>query len=125
MSDQEDLRRRGDNSTEQYVSVDPDAAVSGPPDVAAPITAELATRLAPYEVTWSFHTVGGEPARELPRLAARVKASMIVVGTREPGIGARLEELLTGSVAVHLAHHQSCPVMVVPLHPKPFSEAWR
>lgn len=42
--------------------------------------------------------------------------SLISVGLAESGIGwsYRMENLLTGSVAAHLAHHQSTPVLVVP-----------
>lgn len=116
-------RRAGPEGTEQAVPIDPDAADSSAQELTARMESVLTARLGPFEVPWTFQSQAGEPARELARLAARVQASMIVVGTREPGIGARLEELLTGSIAVHLAHHQSCPVMVIPLHPKPFSEA--
>lgn len=66
---------------------------------------------------WSFVVLSGEPARALARLAESVQASVIVVGTRERGVGARLEQLLIGSVAVHLTHRQHRPVLVIPLDP--------
>lgn len=66
---------------------------------------------------WSFVTLAGEPARALARLAENVHAGVIVVGTRERGVGARLEEFLVGSVAVHLTHRQHRPVLVIPLDP--------
>jgi len=66
---------------------------------------------------WSFVTLAGDPARALGRLAESADASVIVVGTRERGLGARFEELLVGSVAVHLTHRQHRPVLVVPLAP--------
>ena len=71
------------------------------------------------EPRWSFVALAGEPARALGRLAENVHACVIVVGTRERGVGARLEEFLVGSVAVHLTHRQHRPVLVIPLDPRP------
>ena len=48
------------------------------------------------------------------RLASEVNAPMIIVGTPERGFGHRVTELLNGSVAAWLTHHQSRPVLVVP-----------
>lgn len=42
-------------------------------------------------------------------------AAVLVVGTRAPGSAAHVRELLEGSVAVHLAHHQHRPVLTVPM----------
>jgi nucleotide-binding universal stress UspA family protein len=72
-------------------------------------------------VPWSTRMLAGEPARALSALAAKLDATMIVVGTREPGLKSSLQEFLTGSVAVHLAHHQHRPVVVIPLTPAPAS----
>jgi nucleotide-binding universal stress UspA family protein len=72
-------------------------------------------------VAWSTRMLAGEPARALSALAAKLDAAMIVVGTREPGLKGSLQEFLTGSVAVHLAHHQHRPVVVIPLTPAPES----
>jgi nucleotide-binding universal stress UspA family protein len=66
-------------------------------------------------VRWSFLTLTGDPARALGQLADSANASVIVVGTREPGLGTRLEQLLVGSVAVQLTRGQHRPVVVVPL----------
>lgn len=117
------MRRARDGTPESAVLIDPDAVGPSIEYLRAQMEARLADCLVSVEIGWSFDTVAGEPARELSRLAARVHAAMIVVGTRDPGFGARLEELLTGSVAVHLAHHQPCPVLVIPLHPRPFERA--
>ena len=69
-------------------------------------------------IRWSLLTLVGEPARALARLADSADAAVIVVGTREGRVGARLEQLLLGSVAVHLTHRQARPVVVVPLAPQ-------
>ncbi len=70
------------------------------------------------EPRWSFVTLAGEPARALGRFAESVHACVIVVGTREGGVGSRLENFLVGSVAVHLTHRQHRPVLVIPLAPR-------
>lgn len=114
-----------DQWDERPVPIDPDVVDSPVQDSTSGMVGVVEKLLKPFGITWSFQARAGEPAKELSRVATSLQASMIVVGTREPGIRARFEELLTGSVAVHLAHHQSCPVMVVPLHPSPFSEARR
>lgn len=63
--------------------------------------------------------LAGEVARALARLAELVRAELIVVGTRY-GVRASVREYFSGSVAVHLAHRQPIPVVVVPLtaHPE-------
>ena len=111
-------RREG---AERVVAIDPDAGESLARQQGIRIRKVLASRLEDCPVEWRFQTLAGEPARELSRLAEHASASFIVVGTREPGLAARLEEFLSGSVALHLAHHQGRPVVVVPLHPKPFA----
>lgn len=58
--------------------------------------------------------LAGEVARAIARLAELVRAELIVVGTRS-GVRASVREYFSGSVAVHLAHRQTIPVVVVPL----------
>jgi nucleotide-binding universal stress UspA family protein len=77
---------------------------------------------------WDVELLFGDPATELGRLGERLDAVMIVVGTREAGVGrAALGEFFGGSVAVHLAHRQHRPVLVVPVHPviTPEELPWR
>lgn len=109
----------GNGGDDQSAPIDPDGAED--PDDAEGTSRSLRTSVAQKmgsaEVKWTFVTLAGEPARSLGRLAKDVKACMIVVGTRERGVGARLEKLLVGSIAVHLTHRQLCPVLVVPLAP--------
>lgn len=62
---------------------------------------------APPEVTVAVAT--GEPAEEL--VAASRDADMLVVGSRGSGGFAKL---LLGSVSSQVAHHASCPVVVIP-----------
>lgn len=65
-------------------------------------------------VRWSLRALAGGPAQELARLADRLDAPMIIVGTRDGGLGESLRELLGGSVAAQLAHGQHRPVVVIP-----------
>ena len=74
----------------------------------------IGTAVRSASLEWTLRTLAGDPARALGRLAAEVNAPMIIVGTPERGFGHRITELLNGSVAAWLTHHQSRPVMVVP-----------
>jgi len=97
--------------------IDPDGIDDDVEGISAAMAERLREALGGAGVDWSFMTLAGEPARALGRLAESTDASVIVVGTRERGLGARFEELLVGSVAVHLTHRQHRPVLVVPLAP--------
>lgn len=99
--------------------LDPDGVDDDIEGISAAIKERLREALDATGVRWSFMTLAGDPARALGRLAESEDASVIVVGTRERGLGARFEELLVGSVAVHLTHRQHRPVLVVPLAPQP------
>ncbi|WP_457946143.1 universal stress protein [Pseudarthrobacter sp. alpha12b] len=99
--------------------IDPDGIDDDIEGISASIAGHLREALGGTGIDWSFVTLAGDPARALGRLAETTDAAVIVVGTRERGLGARLEELLVGSVAVHLTHRQHRPVLVVPLAPHP------
>ncbi len=68
-------------------------------------------------VEWSLRALAGDPAHELATLADELDAVAIVVGTRDRGLRSGALEFLNGSVAVHLAHRQHRPVIVIPLDP--------
>lgn len=101
----------------EALPIDPDGIDDDIEGISAAIAERLQEALGGSEIRWSFVTLAGDPARALGRLAESTDASVIVVGTRERGLGARFEELLVGSVAVHLTHRQHRPVLVVPLAP--------
>ena len=103
---------------------DPDGYVhSAPIDIdIAPGAAELeAVRQAAHDaldakgMPWELRQLVGDPAIALKNLADRVDAKLIVVGTRDRGIGESIREFFTGSVAARLAHRQHRPILVVPL----------
>ena len=103
---------------------DPDGYVhSAPIDIdVAPGGAELeAVRQAAHDaldaqgVAWELRQLVGDPAIALKGLAERLDAKLLVVGTRDRGIGESIREFFTGSVAARLAHRQHRPIRVVPL----------
>jgi nucleotide-binding universal stress UspA family protein len=102
----------------EALPIDPDGIDDDIEGISAGMRERLQEALDESGVSWSFVTLAGDPARALGRLAESADASIIVVGTRERGFGARFEELLVGSVAVHLTHRQHRPVLVVPLAPQ-------
>lgn len=63
----------------------------------------------------TFKRLGGDPMRCLSDEAKRADAKAIIVGTREHGPVAAVEEWLRGSISVRLEHSQSIPVVVIPL----------
>lgn len=95
------------------------APTSAPASTATPSPTSTppstSTSAASAVVPWVLHYLAGRPDRALTHLARAVDAAAIVVGTRAPGPGAKLREMVDGSVAVHLAHHQHRPVLTVPL----------
>lgn len=96
--------------------LDPDVADGGA-HVEQTLRARLDEALDGLDVAWELRMLAGSPERALTHLARAVEASMIVVGTREPGVRPRVREFLDGSVAVQLAHRQHRPVVTVPLAP--------
>ena len=75
---------------------------------------EAAAQLEQAGVPWKFQQLVGDPALAIRQLADAVDASVIVVGTRDRGLGESIREFFTGSVAVRLAHRQRHPILVVP-----------
>ncbi|QDZ14339.1 universal stress protein [Humibacter ginsenosidimutans] len=98
-------------------SIDPDSAELITEEFNPDFAAHLGTILESAGVPWKLHALAGDPAHELARLAHEMDALAIVVGTRKPGLRTTAHEFFNGSVAVHLAHRQHHPVIVVPLHP--------
>ncbi|MCH6471415.1 universal stress protein [Sinomonas terrae] len=103
--------------------IDPDAVDDDAARVRAELFHGLRDQLEGTGLEWHFTAVSGEPAKVLGAFAEEAGASLIVVGTRERGIGTRFEELIGGSVATHLAHGQNRPVVIVPLTQHPHAQA--
>lgn len=91
------------------------AAMRKDPVFPVELAASVEVVLRDATIPWSTRVATGEAALALGEVADDVDARMIVVGTRENGVLASIAEFLSGSVAVHLAHRQHRPVLVVPL----------
>ncbi|MFI2702890.1 universal stress protein [Cellulosimicrobium composti] len=98
-----------------HAPLDPDHADDAWQDVEARLRAEVEEHVRGSGVPWDLRYLAGRPDRALTHLARAVDAAVIVVGTRSPGTLALARELVEGSVALHLAHHQHRPVLTVPL----------
>lgn len=61
--------------------------------------------------------LAGDVGEALAHLADTLSAQLIVVGSRRGGVRASMHDLLGGSVAAHLIHRQSRPVLVIPFAP--------
>ena len=82
------------------------------------LLARIAAELDSLPVRWSTRALaGGHPADALGRLAEKLDAEMIIVGTRKPNFAGTLREFVNGSVATRLAHRQHRPVVVLPRRP--------
>ncbi|MDO2934121.1 universal stress protein [Paeniglutamicibacter sulfureus] len=77
----------------------------------------IEAQMADCAIVWTLRILAGEPWKALARLASESRGSMIIVGTRKPGVGAQVSEWLGGATASHLAAHQHRPVLVVPRIP--------
>lgn len=96
---------------------DPDLPEAAEEEFDAELEERVRAVLEGRGVPFGFRQLAGDPAWALTRLADEVDARYIVVGTREAGLRGSLREFFNGSVAVHLAHRQHRPVIVVPLAP--------
>ena len=81
----------------------------------AHLRAFLEEVLVDSDVGWHVRYLAGRPDRALTHLARAVDASAIVVGTHTPRASSRWHDVMDGSVAARLSHHQHRPVLVVPL----------
>jgi len=66
-------------------------------------------------IAWTMRQLVGDPALAIKHLAEKIDAKLIVVGTRNRGLGESIREFFTGSVAARLAHRQGRPILVVPV----------
>ena len=111
------------DGTVSSLPFDPSLPGLGGGEFEAELRAQLAAVLDARGAVWSTRALAGDPARALDRLAVALDAAMIVVGTRDESVKATVQEFLSGSVAVHLAHRQHRPVVVIPQAPVSFEDA--
>jgi len=103
------------DGTVRHAPIDPDGVDDGWEDTEAGLRSGLSELMSDGTVDWDLRYLAGRPDRALTHLARAVDAAAIVVGTRATGTGRHVRELLEGSVAAHLSHHQHRPVVTVPL----------
>jgi nucleotide-binding universal stress UspA family protein len=109
------VEREFPDGTVQHVDLDPDLSDDEQwRRREAHLKGFLTHTLAGAGVGWEFRYLAGRADRALTHLARAVDAAVIVVGTRRPGGGGRMHDLLQGSVGAHLSHHQHRPVLAVP-----------
>ncbi|MDN5755282.1 MAG: universal stress protein [Arthrobacter sp.] len=107
----------GADGSTWFAPIDPDSDEPAEPTFDPEVRRRIEGLMGGLDVEWSTRCLVGDTATALAAFAAEQEAAMIVVGTREPGVSSGFREFLGGSVAVHLAHRQDRPVLVVPLHP--------
>lgn len=107
------LSEKADGSV-TFASIDPDLADEAEEDFEAELAAEMEHLLKGSGVSWRPLVLAGEVSAALGRLAERLDAVMIVVGTHEHSVGGSIQEFFNRSVATHLAHRQGRPVVVIP-----------
>ncbi|MDN5977181.1 universal stress protein [Acidipropionibacterium jensenii] len=111
-----------------HAPLSPDADVEDWHRVRAELETQIGEVLAGSGTSWKLWYLAGRPDRSLTHLARVLDASVIVIGTRHSRGGHRFGELLEGSVAGHLAHHQHRPVLTVPVETidwKDWRTPWR
>jgi nucleotide-binding universal stress UspA family protein len=97
--------------------LDPDLPELKDTDFDQGLVAQVRAAVADDSIELSFRELAGDVAYALTRLADILNVEMIIVGSRRGGVRAGLKQFLTGSVAAHLAHRQSRPVVIVPVAP--------
>ncbi|ALE92012.1 hypothetical protein AOC05_06150 [Arthrobacter alpinus] len=107
--------------------IDPDYSDPSEDVFDSALAASLEQLLKETGLQWRTLVLAGEVSVALGRVAERLDAAMIVVGTHRRSAGGGLQEFFNRSVATHLAHRQTRPVVVIPAHaPVPeFSHPWR
>ncbi|GAA0997238.1 universal stress protein [Subtercola frigoramans] len=106
--------QRNADGTVYSATTDPDLAEDRAPEFPARLRAHLASLLDPTEVRWRTMVSAGDPADALSHIAEAVDAVAIVVGTHRPTARSSISEFFNGSVAIHLAHRQRRPIIVIP-----------
>ncbi|MBS1675437.1 MAG: universal stress protein [Actinobacteria bacterium] len=81
----------------------------------AELRAEVEQALTGSGLVWTARQLVGDPALAIKHLAGALDAQLIVVGTRNRGLGESIREFFTGSVAARLSHRQQRPILIVPL----------
>ena len=102
------------DGSEQSTPIDPDFADDFERQNDDWLDTDLDKQLGGSDIAWRSIVLAGDVSTALARLADRIDAAMIVVGTHEKVFTGTLQELFVHSVATNLAHRQTRPVVVIP-----------
>lgn len=102
------------DGTRLITPLDPDQASSSSDAVRSQVHEHLASLLADSSVPWRLEMAVGDIASGLTEVATEWDADIIAVGGRRPGFSGWMNEVIGGSIAGHLVHTQSRPVLVIP-----------
>lgn len=97
--------------------VDPDSVEWNGPLFDPGLAGQIEAWAGEEGVAVEFRQLAGDIAHALARLASVLGSELIVVGSRRGGLRSSMHEFFGGSVAVHLAHRQPRPLVVIPLSP--------
>ncbi len=97
--------------------VDPDAVDWSGPVFDSALAQRIESWAREEAVVVEFRQLAGDIAHALGRLAEVLDSELIVVGSRRGGLRSSVHDFFGGSVAVHLAHRQPRPLVVVPISP--------
>jgi nucleotide-binding universal stress UspA family protein len=113
------VKEHPDGSVESR-PIDPDLADWDTAVFDSGLAARIRDQARDAGVQVEFRELAGGIGHALARLAEVLNADMIVVGSRRGGgMRTSMHEFFSGSVAVHLAHRQPRPLVVIPVSPKP------
>ena len=107
------------DGTVASLPLDPDLPELKDTDFGQGLVAQVRAAVADDSLELSFRELAGDVAYALTRLADILDVEMIIVGSRRGGLKTSMHDFFGGSVAVHLAHRQPRPVVVIPLSPVP------
>lgn len=102
------------DGTEESTPIDPDFVEDFEHPHDDWLDTELDKQLGGSDIAWRSVVLAGDVSTALARLAERIDAAMIVVGTHENAFTGTLQELFNHSVATNLTHRQTRPVVVIP-----------
>lgn len=102
------------DGTRLITPLDPDQAADSSDALRSQVHEHLAGLLADSPVPWRLETAVGDIASGLTEVANTWDADIIAVGGRRPGFSGWMNEVIGGSIAGHLVHTQSRPVLIIP-----------
>lgn len=111
-----------DDGSVRSAPLNPDSGEESLQDFPAELLQQIRAQLAGLDLHWQTQARAGGAGAQLAQLAVAHDAALIVLGVRQRSVANRIREVLNGSVALHLAHRQCYPVLLVPPPASPRAE---